>query len=88
MGWKAICDYIRDSPKQDPPWKSDSQGLSFGSEEGLYAVLQAAPVGMLVFDEEQKLLFSNTYAEEMFGKKHRELRGLRCAVSRRRCIIE
>lgn len=46
--------------------------------EKLHTVLQSSPVGMLVFDENKKLLFSNPAAEQLFGRTKEELIGLRC----------
>src|SRR6056297_8761 len=53
---------------------------SFSVEKGedLYTILQAAPIGMLVFDEKLDLVFSNAYADEMFGWRPAEKVGMKC----------
>ena len=48
------------------------------SEEELHTLIHTVPVGMLVFDQNKELLFSNTYAETMFGKVENEIRGKKC----------
>ncbi|GEM_PF-6085217 len=48
------------------------------SAEELYAIIQAAPIGMIVFDENEKVLFSNSYAEELFENETVEVKGMRC----------
>ncbi|MFW6207244.1 MAG: histidine kinase dimerization/phosphoacceptor domain -containing protein [Spirochaetota bacterium] len=50
---------------------------NFDMEE-VNAILQAAPIGMLVFDENERVLLSNSYAKEMFENKQVEVRGMRC----------
>lgn len=48
------------------------------NSEHVHEILQAAPIGMLVFDESEKVLLCNSYAKEMFENKQVEIRGMRC----------
>jgi len=56
------------------------KGDTFSGEKGkdLHAILQAAPIAMLVFDEKLDLVFSNAGADEMFGWSPAEKVGMKC----------
>jgi PAS domain S-box-containing protein len=48
------------------------------TELSLKGILDASPVGIIVFDEEARVIFSNPLAERLFGKAAGDMRDLKC----------
>ncbi len=48
------------------------------SRKALQAILDVSPTGVLVFDHEERMIYANRLAEEIFGKKLTETRYCRC----------
>ncbi len=66
----------------DVVWRTllhrDADAALQQEKENLAAVLAAAPIAMLVFDEHEEVLMANPAAAQAFGKQGSELLHLRC----------
>ncbi len=56
----------------------DAEAAARREKDNLTAALAAAPVAMLVFDEDEKLSYANPAAEELFEQRSGDIEGRRC----------